>query len=74
MTFEKVREMIVEQLGIDESLVTMDASFADDLGADSIDLVELIMAFEMEYDIEIPEEEAEKIVTVGDAVNYIKSL
>ncbi len=70
--FEKVKAVIVDQLGVDESAVTMDASFVDDLGADSLDLVELIMGLETEFDIEIPDEEAEKISTVGDAVNYIK--
>ena len=70
--FEKIKSVIVDQLGIDESAVTMDASFVDDLGADSLDIVELIMGLETEFDIEIPDEEAENITTVGDAVNYIK--
>lgn len=70
--FEKIKAVIVDQLGIDESAVTMDASFVDDLGADSLDIVELIMGLETEFDIEIPDEEAENIITVGDAVNYIK--
>lgn len=70
--FDRVKEVIVDQLGADESAVTMEASFIDDLGADSLDLVELIMGLETEFDIEIPDEEAEKIRTVGDAVNYIK--
>lgn len=70
--FEKIKAVIVEQLGIDEAAVTMDASFVDDLGADSLDIVELIMGLETEFDIEIPDEEAENITTVGDAVNYIK--
>ncbi len=70
--FDRVKEVIVDQLGADESAVTMDASFIDDLGADSLDLVELIMGLETEFDIEIPDEDAEKIRTVGDAVNYIK--
>ncbi|HIT85487.1 MAG TPA: acyl carrier protein [Candidatus Ornithomonoglobus intestinigallinarum] len=70
--FEKVRDVIVEQLGVDEANVTMEASFVDDLGADSLDIVELIMGLETEFDIEIPDEDAEKISTVGDAVNYIK--
>ena len=70
--FDRVKEVIVDQLGADESAVTMDASFVDDLGADSLDIVELIMGLETEFDIEIPDEEAEKIRTVGDAVNYIK--
>lgn len=72
MEFEKVKSIVVDQLGVDESDVTLEASFVDDLGADSLDLVELIMGLETEFDLEIPDEEAEKIVTVGDAVNYIK--
>lgn len=72
MEFDRVKEVIVDQLGVDESQVTMDAAFVDDLGADSLDIVELIMGLEAEFDIEIPDEEAEKISTVGDAVNYIK--
>ncbi len=71
-TFAKVKEIVVEQLGVDEQEVTEKASFVDDLGADSLDIVELIMAFEEEFDMEIPDEDAEKIVTVGDAVKYIK--
>ena len=70
--FDRVKEVIVDQLGADEAAVTMEASFVDDLGADSLDIVELIMGLETEFDIEIPDEEAEKIRTVGDAVNYIK--
>lgn len=70
--FERVKSVIVDQLGADESAVTLEASFVDDLGADSLDIVELIMGLETEFDIEIPDEEAEKIRTVGDAVNYIK--
>ena len=70
--FERVKGVIVDQLGADESAVTLNASFVDDLGADSLDIVELIMGLETEFDIEIPDEEAEKIRTVGDAVNYIK--
>ncbi|HHW11681.1 MAG TPA: acyl carrier protein [Firmicutes bacterium] len=70
--FEKVKEIVVEQLGVDEEEVTMEASFVDDLGADSLDIVELIMAFEEAFETEIPDEDAEKIVTVGDAVKYIK--
>lgn len=73
MAFEKVKEIVVEQLGVDESEVTMEASFIDDLGADSLDIVELIMALEEEFDLEIPDKEAEKIATVGDAVEYIKA-
>lgn len=72
MEFEKIKSIIVDQLGVDEALVTIDASFADDLGADSLDVVDLIMGIEQEFDIEIPDEDAEKISTVGDAVNYIK--
>lgn len=73
MAFEKVKEIVVEQLGVEESEVTMEASFIDDLGADSLDIVELIMALEEEFDLEIPDKEAEKIATVGDAVEYIKA-
>jgi acyl carrier protein len=67
-TFDKVKKIIVEQLGVDESEVTPEASITDDLGADSLDQVELVMAFETEFNIDIPDEEAEKIKTVGDAV------
>ncbi len=70
--FEKVKNIIVEQLGATESSVTMEASFIDDLGADSLDIVELIMALEEEFDTEIPDSDAEKVVTVGDVVEYIK--
>ncbi len=70
--FEKVRDIVVEQLGVAEEEVTMSASFVDDLGADSLDIVELVMAFEDKFDLEIPDEAAEGIATVGDAVNYIK--
>lgn len=70
--FERVKAIIVEQLGVDESEVTMDASFIDDLGADSLDIVELVMALEEEFDITIPDEDAEKIRTVGEAVKYIQ--
>jgi acyl carrier protein len=70
-TFDKVKKIIVEQLGVDESEVTPEASITDDLGADSLDQVELVMAFETEFNIDIPDEEAEKIKTVGDAVNRI---
>jgi len=69
---DKVKSIIVEQLGVDEEEVTPDASFVDDLGADSLDTVELVMALEEHFDIQIPDEDAEKIVTVGDAVQYIK--
>ena len=70
--FEKVKGVIVEQLGVVEGNITMKASFIDDLGADSLDIVELIMALEEEFDIEIPDSDAEKVVTVGDVVEYIK--
>lgn len=71
--FERVKNVIVDQLSVDEGEVTMEASFVDDLGADSLDVVELIMGLETEFDIEIPDEDAEKISTVGDAVEYIKN-
>ena len=70
--FEKVKGIIVEQLGDAETAVNMEASFIDDLGADSLDIVELIMALEEAFDIEIPDADAEKVVTVGDVVEYIK--
>ena len=70
--FEKVKGIIVEQLGVTETSVTMEASFIDDLGADSLDIVELIMALEEEFDTDIPDSDAEKVVTVGDVVDYIK--
>ena len=70
--FEKVKNIIIEQLGVTETSVTTEASFIDDLGADSLDIVELIMALEEEFDIEIPDSDAEKVVTVGDVVDYIK--
>ena len=70
--FVKVKGIIVEQLGVDESEITMEASFRDDLEADSLDLVELIMAFEEEFGGEISDEEAQKITTVGAAVEYLK--
>ena len=70
--FEKVKKIIVEQLGVAETSITMEASFIDDLGADSLDIVELIMALEEEFDIEIPDSDAEKVVSVGDVVDYIK--
>lgn len=68
---EKVRSVIVDQLNVEEDVVTEDASFVDDLGADSLDIVELVMALEEEFGISIPDEEAENIKTVGDAMNYI---
>jgi acyl carrier protein len=70
--FEKVKDIVVEQLGVEPDDVTMEASFVDDLGADSLDIVELIMALEEEFNMEIPDEEAEKIASVGDVVEYIK--
>ena len=70
--FEKIKEIIVEQLGVAETSVTMEASFIDDLGADSLDIVELVMALEEEFDIEIPDTDAEKVVAVSDVVEYIK--
>ncbi len=70
--FEKVKDIIVEQLGVAENTVTLEASFIDDLGADSLDIVELVMAIEEEFDMEIPDEDAEKVVSVGDVVEYIK--
>ncbi len=68
---ERVKQIIVEQLGVDEAEVTPNASFVDDLGADSLDTVELVMAFEEAFEIEIPDEDAEKIRTVQDAITYI---
>lgn len=68
---ERVKKIVVEQLGVNESEVTGDASFVDDLGADSLDTVELVMALEEEFDCEIPDEEAEKITTVQQAIDYI---
>ena len=70
---EKVKAIIVDKLGVDESEVTSDASFTNDLGADSLDTVELIMEFEKEFDIQIPDDKAEAITTVGDAVSFIES-
>ncbi|MDP7551992.1 MAG: acyl carrier protein [Nitrospinaceae bacterium] len=70
---EKVKEIIVDQLGVDDKQVTATASFIDDLGADSLDTVELVMALEEEFDIEIPDDEAEKIAKVQDAIEYIKN-
>ena len=70
---DQVKKIIVEQLGVDEEEVTPDASFVDDLGADSLDTVELVMAFEEEFSIEIPDDAAEKIQTVGDAISFINS-
>lgn len=72
--FDRVKEIIIDKLDVEESKVTMEASFKDDLEADSLDVVELVMELEDEFDMEIADEEAEKINTVGDAVNYIKNL
>lgn len=72
MEFEKLRDIIVEVLNVDETEVTMESTFIDDIGADSLDVFQIIMGIEEEFDIEIPNEEAEKIVTVGDAVEQIK--
>lgn len=72
-TFDKVKVIVVEQLGVDEAEVTIDSTFIDDLGADSLDIVELIMAFEEEFNVEIPDDVAEKIKTVKDTVEYIDS-
>ena len=71
--FEKVQEIVAEKLGIEKSKITMEASFIDDLGADSLDTVELIMKMEEDFGIEIPDEDAEKLKTVGDVVNYLDS-
>ena len=73
MEFETIKQIIVDQLGVDEADVKMEASFVDDLGADSLDLVELVMAMEDEFGMEIPDEDVEGIHTVADAVNYAKA-
>ncbi len=73
MIFEKVRDITVEQLGVEEEDVKLESAFIDNLGADSLDIVELIMALEEEFEMEISEEDAEKISTVGDVVDYIKA-
>ncbi len=72
MIFEKVKKLIVDQLDVDEDKVTADASITDDLGADSLDVVDLVMSFEEEFDIEIPDDQVEKIKTVGDIVKFIE--
>ncbi len=72
-TFDRVKAIVVEQLGVAEAEVTPEASFVEDLGADSLDVVELVMALEEEFDVEIPDEDAEKIVTVGEAVKYLEA-
>jgi acyl carrier protein len=71
--FENVQNILVDQLGVEADSVTMDANFIDDLNADSLDIVELVMAMEQEFNISIPDEEAERIKTVGDAVRFIKA-
>ena len=73
MEFEKLKKIIAEVLNVDEEEITMETTFVDDLGADSLDVFQIIMGLEEEFDIEIPNEEAEKIVTVGDAVEHIKN-
>ena len=71
--FETVQNILVDQLGVDEDLITLESNFIDDLNADSLDIVELVMAMEQEFNISIPDEEAEHIKTVGDAVDFIKN-
>jgi len=73
LAFDRVKAIVVEQLGVDAAQVTPQSKFVEDLGADSLDVVELVMALEEEFDIEIPDEDAEKIATVGEAVKYIES-
>ena len=73
MIFESVKRIVNEQLGLDENEITMDSNFLEDLGADSLELIDLIMALETEFDLEVPEEDIEEIETVGDVVSYIKS-
>lgn len=73
MILDKVRDIISEQLGIDPEEIKMESSFVDDLGADSLDVVELIMALETEFDLEIADEDAEKVATVGDVVEYLRN-
>ena len=72
--FKSIKQMIVDQLGVDEDTITEDSSFVDDLNADSLDMVELVMAMEQEFDIEIPDDVAEKVATVKDAVEYVQNL
>ncbi len=74
MEFEKIRDIIAEQLNVDKEEITMDTSFVNDLGADSLDLMEIVMCIESEFGIEIPDDATDKIVTVGDAVEQIKSI
>ena len=71
--YDKIKEIIIDKLGVDDSKITMEANFIDDLGADSLDTVELIMQFEEEFGIEIPDEEAENLLSVGQAVDYISN-
>lgn len=71
--FDKIKDILVEQLGVEEDDVNMDSSFTDELNADSLDIVELVMAMEQEFGISIPDEEAERIRTVGDAVDFVKN-
>ncbi|MDD4368798.1 acyl carrier protein [Oscillospiraceae bacterium HV4-5-C5C] len=71
--FEKIRDILVDQLGVEADEVTMDSDFTDDLNADSLDIVELVMAMEQEFGVSIPDEEAERIKTVGDAVEFVKN-
>jgi len=73
-SFEKVQEIVADKLGVEKTKITPEASFIDDLGADSLDTVELIMKMEEEFGVEIPDEEAEKLKTVGDVVNYLDNL
>ena len=72
--FKSIKQMIVDRLGVDEDTITEDSSFVDDLNADSLDMVELVMAMEQEFDIEIPDDVAEKVTTVKDAVEYVQNL
>lgn len=74
MEFERIKEIISEQLGVAEDSITMDTSFVDDLGADSLDLVELVMALEEEFDVEMPDNDVENIKTVSDAVSFLKAI
>lgn len=73
MVFDKIKDIIVEQLDVEEDAVTMEASITEDLGADSLDVVDLVMSIEESFDVEIPDEEVEKIKTVGDIVKYIEN-
>ena len=74
MEFERIKEIISQQLGVAEDSITLDTSFVDDLGADSLDLVELVMALEEEFDVEMPDSDVENIKTVSDAVNFLKAI